>query len=388
MKKKVLLVTLSIIGLLTGCGLQKADTDRVVLLDIAMEAVTKMPVFPHLKDRSSEQEKLVKAAVDAGFLDKAEIYIEKIENWRKASAYIYLANAHLDNNESDEVLSKIRAAESIYLSLPSEWFKGRVAQQLAALYIRLGNYEAASIFKNSLISTNQYNDQVRSQQFTGFNERFDSLVAIAEGKEFDSLQYAVRSLVSLLDEYYDQPAKANKILTSIENASLELPYSIRFSTQCQLAEISLRHGDTEKVKFFIASAEKFISREKKDPHLHIPQLAELAELSIAGSFHKNAVAYVNRAEAVYDNMRSKVPSMWLVQMLTPIADAYVLLNDMDKATMYYQKALNEGMINPNARVRSMDLSRILIAMFESGFKPDAETLTRLQVLNEGLVAPW
>src|SRR5262245_54547858 len=52
------------------------------LLDFAFDVATAIPIQPHIKDRSRAQEQVVAACLELNLRQRAQGYIERIDNWR------------------------------------------------------------------------------------------------------------------------------------------------------------------------------------------------------------------------------------------------------------------------------------------------------------------
>src|SRR3972149_726212 len=91
-----------------GCGKQDRTTDvaqsmagsltdkplavyQNELLGHAFETAAAIPVKPHIKDRSRAQEKVVAASLELDQPLRAQMLIEKIDNWRRGSGYCDIA---------------------------------------------------------------------------------------------------------------------------------------------------------------------------------------------------------------------------------------------------------------------------------------------------------
>src|SRR5262245_10686053 len=61
------------------------------LLNTAFEVATKIPIDPHIKDRSRTQEEVFGVSLKLDQPKRALQFLEKIDNWRRGSAYADLA---------------------------------------------------------------------------------------------------------------------------------------------------------------------------------------------------------------------------------------------------------------------------------------------------------
>ena len=100
------------------------------LLDIAFSAVSAIPEYPHVKDRSRYQESVVAACLELGQPVRAAAYAESVANWRRNCCYADIAFYCARNGNSQKAQQYLDKASHIPEGL-SDWRKNTIKAKIA-----------------------------------------------------------------------------------------------------------------------------------------------------------------------------------------------------------------------------------------------------------------
>jgi hypothetical protein len=94
------------------------------------------------------------------------------------------------------------------------------------------------------------------------------------------------------------------------------------------------------------------------------------------------------ALGVFDTERANILGVDRARALRCIAETYQTVGDSTTALKVYERAVEEGAANPNAKPRAEDLTATCCSMALHGVEPDAKLRARLNEICEKLGDPW
>ena len=95
------------------------------------------------------------------------------------------------------------------------------------------------------------------------------------------------------------------------------------------------------------------------------------------------------ALARYDVSRDGIVNVFRGDALRPVAEAFLALGDSATATVIYERALEEALVNPNSRPRVTDLVMTAISASTSpSYKMPQSLLRAFRDAGKGIGAPW
>ncbi|MCA9319351.1 MAG: hypothetical protein KDB53_01385 [Planctomycetes bacterium] len=377
-------------------------TDAVIeghqarLLDLAFEAVSRMPKNPHLKNRSRAQEDVVVTCLQMGLPARAERYAKQIDNWRRGTATADIAHFFaLHGDPAAAEMCLIRASEVI-ASLPrdessQEWRRDRVRARIARTYHQIGMPQKAVAFERGLVNSeglalaSEKSRQVADQDFDPHLESLDG--AIATG-DFEQVLAALNACVNLHDRYYRDDARREILETRVKTAYEKLPVKARIDLVLSLADTAIRHADQDHATDLVAHARTLFADREWLPEDQVRMVASFAMVLLRAGDETGARSEAAEAHRRYEAMRNRIVDIYRASALRPVAEAYQSLGDGARAQAIYAQAIEEGVHNPNSRPRAEDLSATCCSMAAHGFHPDAELLARINEVFEGLSHPW
>jgi len=373
---------------------------QAALLELAFDAVSAMPVMPHLKNRSRAQEAVVQACIEAGQFDRARDFLERIENWRRGTAAADLAQARAERGELEAAEALLTLAEQVAATTEDEsdeeqaaqgWRRERIRAGIAQVQLTLGREEQAAQLEAGLSDAERgaleawragrlAEDAIDAQLDT-----FDALVGKAS---FEQLQNSLHAAAALYDRCYDDTERRERLVGQMEALWARLPTLVRVEVLMQLADAALAHDDAAQALVLLERARQVVLDSHWEPRDQIPMAARLAVLVHRAGDDVRARAQLDAARAAYDAARESMVDIDRAGALLPVAAGYQQLGDAEQALALYARAVEEGVQNPNARPRAEDLSAACCSLAVHGVQPDQPLWKRLHEIRKALRAPW
>ena len=363
------------------------------LLDTAFETATLIPVKPLIKDRSKAQEAVVETALELGQPKKAYGYIEKIDDWRRGSAYASLAYYYAENgadaNHFQQYMdsaNKIASEEGL-----EDWRRDTIKVKIAQVYALINDAKQAAKFQEGIVDSEK-GKVVGVASMAGseesFNEQMNVLDELIASQNFDIVKNALESGAQLFNAYYTNLEKRTLIEEKIKNSWKPLPIFIRGQVLMKMAEFALEHADKTKAIELVNESQALLSKDHGLTEDYVSTMAKLSRLRFLAGDVQKAYEDVNSVIAVYDAQKMQIIDVYRAGVLRPLAQAYMSMGDKAAALAIYKRAIEEGAGNPNSRPRAEDLSATCCSMVLSGLEPDAQLWTRILQIKNGLNNPW
>lgn len=373
------------------------------LLRLAFDTASAIPVRPHEKDRARAQEEVVFAAIELGRTDLAREWVERIDTWRRGSAYADLAFALAASGESPELRRYLVLASGI-ADREADWRRDRIRMKVARVHARLGELAEAKRIAGTLpVEEAGKLDEVRIEALSAvaadddealtaaqsmFDAEVEMLDRIVASRTFDPTRHALAAFAALHRRHYDDSARRGLVEARIRAGWTLLPIDLRIDLLLSLAENALAAGDAAAAQRFVAEATSMAEAATWIAEHEVPLLGRLAGASQAAGAPEEARRLAVKAIAVFDAKRETIFDIYRAAALRPVAEAYAAMGDRDTAASIYRRAIEEGFGNPNARPRALDLSATCLSMASSGVLPDAATAERLREIRGLLTDPW
>ena len=370
---------------------------RAALLDLAFDSVTKMPVMPHVKDRSRAQEAVVETCLELDQPQRAARFIESIDNWRRGTAYAALADACAEKGavaEADRYLALAQQvaetpdAEIPDVEGPQGWRRDRVRAGIARTHLRLGRTEAAAPFEAGLGAPER--GEVEAARATRSDSELpvEQLGALTAASTFEDAQIWLRAATELYGRRYDDAESRARIRTAIEANSVRIPRQVRIELQLDLAEAAVAHGDRPEADALLAQARTLIDEAQWDADDRAALVSRLALLRHRAGDAQGARAEVDGELARFEQDHGALNSLRQARALRPLSDALTAMGAAEQGLALYRRVVELGADNPNARPRAQELSATCCSMARYGAQPDAALWARMQAIGEGLSDPW
>jgi hypothetical protein len=370
------------------------------LLDLAFESASKMPVYPHIKDRSKAQEDVIDAYLKLQQQQRAMKWAEKIENWRRGASYADVAFYYARHNCLDQAKECLELARQITKKGDPnqnlednnhQWRKDVIQVKMAQVYVLLGQYQEVELLEKGV--TDSENGKVAStkamvSQEQSFEQQIQSLDKMAAMGNFDITKNVLSAYAQLFNRFYTDEKKRSLAEEKINSSWTKMPVFIRIELLGQLAEFALEHKDPYKALEIVNQAQKFIDDYQWPVENKIPLAAGIVKLRYRAGDTQKAKKDVDALLALYDAQGKQILDIERAETLQPLAEAFQTMGDKATALDVYKKAIDEGTQNPNSRPRAEDLSATCCSMAVFAVEPDTELWTRIHAAAKGLGNPW
>lgn len=365
---------------------------RVELLEIAFDTATKIPVKPHIKDRSLAQEKVILACIELDQAARAGEYTGKIDNWRRGLCYAYLAFYSAEKGFREPALEHLARAEKIAgMDFSQEWRRDRIRVTNIQTRELLGLAPEGEASETEIVESEKGKEVVTPAVVYDaalFDERTQKLDDLLAKGDFDLTKNALTAYAQLFNFYYDDGERRNLAEEKIKTSWDKLPGVIRVDLLMQMAGYALDHSDPEKALALLNEAQEFLEGGSWPLENRIPYVSKLAELRFRAGDKERAQSDADMLLALYEEQGDTIVNIWRAGALRPLAEACQSMGDTEKALRVYKTAVEEGVDNPNSRPRAEDLSATCCSMALSGVEPDAELWERIRGIHKGLKEPW
>lgn len=360
------------------------------LLDVAFEAASKMPLFPHIKNRSRAQESVVDACLELDQPRRALGYTEKIDNWRRGMGYANLAFYCARYGHTVPVPHLLEQA-ALVAETTEDWRRDRVRVRVAQVHALLGQSRQAQEFEAGVVASEAgkvAGARAMTSDEQTFAQQMETIDAFAATGNFDTLRNAMDSATRLFDRFYDDTERRTQVEEKIKAFWNPLPLMIRIDLLTALAEFALAHGDQAKALTLVDEAQAILASADWTAESLIMLMTQLAELRARAGDPEKARTAVQAAREVFEAEKDRILDIHRADSLRRLAEAYQAMNDTSAALAAYKEAVEAGVVNPNSRPRAEDLSATCCSMALHEVEPDPELWRRIRQIGEGLSEPW
>jgi tetratricopeptide (TPR) repeat protein len=366
------------------------------LLGLAFDAATKLPVEPHIKNRSRAQEAVVEACLRLEQPKRALAYIEKIGNWRRGACYADLAYYCAERGDAAGARKYLELAERDARAVAEEegvqiWRRDRIMVKIARTYALLGEAQKAARYEAGVVDSEAGKvDAVRAMTLDGdaFDAKIAALDEIVHTGTLDQARNALQTYAGLFARFYDDGGRRALIEARIDASMSKVPVMVGIELLTDLAGTALDRDDRAKALELVNKAHGILENSKWVPEHRIPIAARLAGLRFRAGDAAMARTQADALLALFEAEREKIVDIYRAETLLPLAEAYQAMGDWQAALEVYRMAVEEGVANPNSRPRAVDLSATCCSMALHGVRPDAGLRDRMNRIYEELDHPW
>lgn len=363
---------------------------QVKLLDLAIGTATRIPVQPHIKDRSKAQEAVVAGCLELDQPARALDYLGRIDDWRKGACYADLAFYCARREIGVDVDEFLKKADQISKTT-EDWRRDTIRVKIGRTHAVIGNTKLADLYTSGVVES-ETGKIAGARAMLGDAGSFDAqmreLDALVAKGNYDITRNALEAYAQLFKRHYADAARREKTEQAIKAGWDKTPIALRIDLLQELAGFAIGRRDTAKALALTGEARKLQDSFEWPSEYHVPMKAKLAGLLFKAGDPKGARAEADAARALFDAQREKIVNIWRAGALRPLAEAYQAMGDTATALEIYRMAVEAGMENPNSRPRAEDLAATCSSMAVHGVEPDARLMTRMIQINEGLGQPW
>jgi tetratricopeptide (TPR) repeat protein len=372
---------------------QPLEPWRTDLLASAFDAVSGMPLNPHIDNRARGQMKVVEACLELNQPVRALEYIEHIPNWLKGQGYADYAYYSARHDFVDETHTFIALADEIAENPATiDWQRDRIRVKIAKSYLWLQDNEQA----------NAYAEGAQMEEASRLTEvRMDRIDASLIEEQMGELDQAIRTgslevqhralkgYVRLFDRLYDDAESRSKIESTVYSSSIDLPAVMQVEVVLDLADVAVAHEDPDKVKMLLRVAKERTGGLRLAPELQVRVLARMAGLEHASGDTEAAVEITLDALEYFDAEEHRITNIFRGRALQPIAETLAKMGRRDSAHEVYRMIIEEyASISGNSRPCADTLSHACCSMAVHGVRPSDELMARILEIRDGLGDPW
>ncbi|MBN1256987.1 MAG: hypothetical protein JXA52_04710 [Planctomycetes bacterium] len=374
----------------SSLSVHQLTTSQDKLLSIAFDIASKIPVYPHLKDRSKMQEMVVATCLELAQPKRALSFLEKIENWRKGACYADLALYCAQHGYPDEAKSLLECAEKNYESC-EDWPRDRIKIKIAAVQTWLGNSQQAEELSSGVVDSETgklIGVKAELCEENSFDEQMQAIDCLIASGNFDYLKNTLESSTHLFNRFYNDTERRDLVEEKIKSSWGTIPYFIRIDLLLKMAGFAIDHQDQKKALELVNQAQEIMDSVAWPLRYSIPLNAKLALTRYQAGDAKTAKNSINEALTLFEAEREKIVNIYRAETLTPLAEAYHSMGELDTSLEIYKKAVAESFVNPNSRPRAEDLSAICCSLAKNGVEPDHELWEGIHNSTKELGDPW
>ncbi len=369
---------------------------RAELLEIAVDAASSMPLQPHVKSRSLAQEGVLLACLELDQAARAAVIAPRIENWRRGTAYAELAIHCIRKGERGEHIDRFLERAHVESEAPEEelgqsWRRDRIRAKLAQAHGLLGRHAESMMFRAELEQAEALrlaaleSERVSDQHFDALVETLDRAAQVGD---FDMTRYALDASVALYKRFYPDAKRRAKLEERVQVYWRSAPFGLRIDVLLGFAEAAHAHGERGHTAELLAKTREQVATARWTAADYSRVMKRMSRTYRDVGELEQADDCVRAALEKFEAERDEIPNFERAAALRPIAEARAALGQREAALAAYQRAVEDGAENPNARCRAEDLAATCSSMAVAGIEPGEKLKTRLAEIRAGLKAPW
>jgi len=367
------------------------------LVELAFDAASAVPAYPHAKTRSKLQADGVGACLELGQTALAEQLLARSDaDWRQGVGQADLAIALAARGGKEQARAALDRARKLADTVlqdenPQQWRRDRVRARIARAWVVLGDEQQATEFAKGL----EPNEAATLARDSADLIKADGLDACLRGVDstftvgdFDQVAAALGTCAKLYERCYDDVEHRKQLAQRVRSGYAKLPLQVRLELVCGLVDVALRRGDRQEAKDVAGDLPALMARVDWLPEQRLAWLARIGALRWRAGDEAGGRADLDTAVADYESQRDRIVDMFRAGVLREQAAAWHVLGDDARALAAFRRAVDEGAHNPNARPRAEDLVATCLLIARTGVAPDAGLSARLRAVRAGLRDPW
>ncbi len=361
------------------------------LLDLAFETATKIPINPHLTDRSRVQANAVTLCFELDQPQRALRYIEKIGDWRRGEGYADYAFYRVQHGITNDAQHYLKFAEEISAITDQDWGRDRIWTVISKTHTLLGENDLAEKYKSG-VDMSESGKVARVEATLCTEETLDTqtqaLDALIVSGNFDLVKNALYAYAELFDRFYENTARRSQIEDKIKADWHPLPFFIRIELLMEMSGFALQHADQAKSRELVDEAKTIMDGLAWPAEYYIPMAARLAICRFEAGDEAAARSLATGLLTFYNEHELEILNTDRSKALCSVAEALKDMGDFSAALAVYKQAVDAGAENKNSRPRAEDLSAICLSMLKHQMEPDAALWARIREIKGALGDPW
>ncbi len=369
---------------------QLISAARARLLDLGRDAADAIPTDPHERDRARVQEVVARAAVALGDVARGEDFATNITTWRRGVVYSDLAVSAAKAGDRVSAERFIARAESLGPRV-LDWQRDRIRVGVAQAEALLGEADRVRDLE-ALVGDAERGKITATRAATATPEQFAAILedirkSVASGS-LDATINALEACVQLATMLDGDEVRWSEIESVFTAANGKIARELYIHALLRLADVRLDDGAKTAAVALIERARAVRDEVRWAPESELPITAALARRIARAQGDDAGVSALETGIAAFKANEEAVANVFRAQALRPAAEAFVAFGARDRAVEIYRWAIEAGALNPNARPRAEDLAQTCASLAISGTEPDEAMWTRLAAIRAGLSTPW
>jgi len=366
---------------------QPVEAYRLELLDLAWQAATSYPINPHIKNRGRAEEQVANGALQINQPHLAWGYAKKVVNWRKGACYAEIAHYLIEQGEPEHVEYFLRQAVLHSKDPKQGWRHARVKARVAAARLLIGNDEGAEGLVEDQDFAGQ-GQQISAKAYGATDDEFQELIVsldkMVKLEGYDEIWAAMLAYSELYRHHYENAERRALLVEKTRVAWKDMPGIRRFEVVLKFADAALQHEDIESAKKLIAEADEIRQSFRWTIDYDLRLRSEVAGYRTTVGQDDAARELLEGSVKLADEKLDSLQNFYRADALRPVAEAYAKLGDKERALELYARLVELGALNPNIRPRVSDITATCVSMSLHDIKPDADLLSRIRGIVDGL----
>lgn len=367
------------------------------ILEIAFQAVSKMPDNPHEKSRSRGQLEIVQACLSLGHTEQALRYGMQITNWRKALARANIARYFAQKNQLELAQDHLAVVRQLMSGLENDkaiqaWrlnrIRATVSQVHSILELCSSRQRKDEGVGDSVGHTASLGNVSILEGEDGFSDFLAQVNRVFETEEFSEVKHALESCVAALEASYSLQGRRDNLYRIIKTSYPRLPIPVRIRLLSDVVKIAIEHEDLAFGRDIALHISALINNGRWRPQDEVALRATFSALLHDLGQQKDSAVESNKAHGLFNEKRDAIVSIFRGQAMRPLAESFVLRGNKSRSLMIYSQALDEAIVNPNSRPRVMDLIHTCISMATHNCEWNREIKVKINDLFHSLGTPW
>lgn len=346
---------------------------QVRLIEEAYKAATSYPVVPHIKNRSLAEEQVVQLCVELGQIKRAASYIPRIKDFRRGTSAADFAYYFAKQGDRANAQKYLELADTIRHAVDLEdWRIEKISVRMARAYMALGDNDMARKQINEHTFHYSGDAGLLSELLVQSNDQpYEKIIEVldeqAKGDSFEHHKSALSGYAYLLVTHYKDETRRTYLLEQIKVVGQKLPNFYRYDAMVHAIE-KLERLDKEAAG---AMLDLILVSQSDMANIGIKGTCRLAEVKYRLGRADEALADMQTAAKMFDELVVKSVMWFRFLEGLPIAEAYARMEMVDKAMVQYQRLLELSMGNLNRRPITATLVGICLSAAKVGIEPSA-----------------
>ena len=375
----------------------RTRADKIQILDLAFRVASRIPVKPHISDRSRSQYDVLKAYVDLGLVEEAAKRANEIANWRRGIIYTDIAERYVRNKNEKKMREYLEQAQEFADTIEgfnAGWQKERVFGRVATVLAIAGLFDEAKEITSKLPGKTTLGVRVeelaRISDMKDYEKSMEELGAMAESKHWEVQECVAKVYIRILKSLGKEatPERCNTIKDRFYAVVQKLPALMQDSLYCSLSRTYFEIGRQNIAEEVLSKVEDRLKDRELDATFDVVNLVELAKVydEVAGQRERAELA-LGRAKELLSKSEF-LPSMKQVSPNLALAGGYAVHGKKQEAWEYFQKALKFANGQKNGRPRALAIANACTAIARSSLPLQPEVKNNVKSELDRRVTVW